>query len=277
MNAPTDIAGIFTPGCWPDLPAETYHAVEALSASGAKKLLQSPAHYKLMRDTVNAPTEAMEFGTAVHCGVLEADTFAGRVVCGQKFDRRTKEGKAGHAAFAAEHAGKLILDPDAHARSLRCIQAVRKHPAASRLLDGAQTELSLLWIDGRYKVPCKARFDAWNRGIVVDLKTTQDASPEAFARSIASFMYHMQAAVYIDAAEHVLDESPSAFVFVAVEAEPPHAVACYALPSEAVLAGKRLQAIALERYAAALASGAWAGYPETIDMIQLPRYALKFN
>lgn len=267
----------FAAGVFPDMPAAAYHAIEALSASGGKKLRQSPMHYRLMRDTPNEPTPAMEFGTAVHAGVLEPESFAELVTLAPSVNRRTKDGKAEWQAFAALNVGRIIMAPEDYVRAQACIRAVHAHPAAAKLLDGGERELSLFWEDARYKVPCKCRFDAINHGGGIDLKTTQDASPEGFARSIAAFQYHAQAAHYISGAEHALNESPRFFAFIAVESEPPHAVACYVLPAPAILAGQHLAAIALERYAEALASGKWKGYSDTIDSIQLPGWALKFN
>lgn len=282
MNAPelalaaTSGRPPFEPGVFTAMPSEHYHAVEALSASGGRKLRKSPLHYKLMRDTVSEPTAAMQFGTVVHACVLEPDALSCYAVA-PKVDKRTTAGKADWAAFQAAHAGKIILSPDDDKRARACVAAVRAHPAAMKLLDGAHTEMSLFWNDARYKAPCKCRFDAINRGGGIDLKTTQDASPDEFGKSIANFEYHAQAAHYISGAEHALNESPRFFAFVAVESEPPHAVACYYLPANAILAGQRLVAIALERYAEALASGKWRGYSQTIDAIQLPRWALRFD
>lgn len=266
----------FVTGVFDDMPAADYHAVEALSSSGVRKLLQSPMHYRLFRDNPNPPTPQMQFGTAVHCGVLEPDTFADRVARAPRVDKRTYAGKAEWSAFQADNAGRLILSADDFGRALCCIDAVRAHPAARKLLDGAEVEKSLFWIDGGYRVPCKARFDAWQGGIVVDLKTTTDASPDEFGRTIANFHYHAQAAMYCSGAEHVLDRSPDAFVFVVVESEPPHAVACYQLPNAAILAGMHLVNRAQARYAEVLASGKWSGYAETIEVIELPRYAMRF-
>lgn len=144
------------------------------------------------------------------------------------------------------------------------------------MLDGAEVEKSLFWMDGQYNVPCKARYDAWQSGIIIDLKTTTDASRDEFARTIANYTYHAQAAMYCSGAEHALDRSPDAFVFIAVESEPPHAVACYQLPNAAILAGMHLVSRAQARYAEVLASGKWTGYPETIEVIELPRYAMRF-
>ena len=273
----TALAPEFIPGFFPDLPAEQYHRIEAMSASGSKKMLRSPMHYRLMRTEPSEPTEAMEFGTAVHTGVLEPDLFAGSVVEAPAINRRTKDGKAEYAAFQAANAGRIVLSPDEMARARRCVNAIREHPAASKLLAGPEVEQSLFWIDARFKVPCKARTDARNHGGMIDVKTAIDASPEGFARAAANLLYHVQGAHYVSAAEHVLNESPQFFAFVVVESEPPHAVACYTLPGNAILAGAHLLNRALERYADALAAGRWPGYADTINALSLPKWALRFD
>lgn len=267
----------FLPGVFDGMPAAIYHAIEAMSASGAKKMIQAPALFKLMRETGSTPTDAMQLGTAIHDGTLEPDTFSARVVAAPKFDRRSKAGREDAEAFDREHAGKVILAPDDYARALGAIAAVRRHPSAAKLLDGAQVETSAFWYDGRYKVPCKARFDARNHGLLIDLKSARDASPDGFARQAASLLYHVQAAHYCSASEHVFDESPQAFVFIVVETEPPFLVGCYAVPGNAILAGAHLMNIALSRYAEALATGIYPGYPETIEILNLPKWALRFE
>ena len=276
MSAPVPAAlrPPFVPGVFDDMPAAVYHAIEAMSSGGVKKMLRSPAHYRLMRDTPNEPTAAMQFGTAVHEGVLEPDTFANRILRAPDFDRRTKDGKAGAEAFAAAAGTRIVLAPADHDRARRCVDAVLAHPGARALLSGAQVERSVFWYDAKYRVPCKARFDIFNRGIA-DLKTTGDASKEAFARTIASFLYHAQAAHYYSGAEHALDASPDFFAFIAVESDLPHGVAVYRLGAPSLLAGRDEVDEALARYRTALESGLWPAYPPTIDQINVPRWALK--
>lgn len=268
--APELLTGVFH-----GLDASAYHRVEAMSASGAKKMLRSPQHYKLMRDTPSEPTPQMQFGTVVHAGVLEPDTFDSVVAIAPLLDKRTKDGKERWQAFSAANAGKIILSPDDWSRAEHCINAVRESKAASALLTGAVVEVSVFWRDGEYGVPCKARYDATNHGGLIDLKTTQDASPEAFARSCAAFSYHAQGAHYWSGYEHQFDRSPEFFALIAVETEPPYAVACYALPAVALQAGRRLMDEALARYRDALAAGKWPGYPEKILPLELPRWALR--
>jgi exodeoxyribonuclease VIII len=289
-----DVADPFTfePGHYPDMAAEDYHAAESISASGAKKILKSPAHYRFMRTKPNEPTPQMQFGTVCHDGVLEPATLLDRVVCvpedapnkptaaqlrALKPAPSTLEAIAFWSAFRERSVGKIILAADEFARAKRCIDAVLSHPGARYLLEGAAVEHSLFWRDKLFDVPCKARLDARQHGGVTDLKTCADASPEGFARAIAQYDYHLQGAAYFSGCEHVLDATPEFFAFVCVETEEPHAVACYQLGRASIQAGARLWDEALSRYKAALELGRWNGYPETIDVIEAPRWKLKFD
>jgi len=265
----------FVPGVFPGMPAADYFAIEALSQSGCKSILRSPAHFRLERDSPSAPTPAMQFGTAVHDGVLEPDQFDLRVVAAPQVNKRTNAGKDELAEFYREHGGKIVLSPYDFDRARRCVDAVRAHPSARYLLTGAIVETPIFWIDREHDVPCKARIDARNHGGLIDLKTTSDASAEDFAKSIANFGYHTQAAFYFSGCEHALDATPEFFVDIAVESEAPYAVACYALPSEAIQTGAAHANEALRRYAAARKSGTWCAYPDTIQGITLPRWATR--
>ena len=60
---------------------------------------------------------------------------------------------------------------------------------------------------------------------------------------------------------------------VAIEKQPPHAIGLYRV-SEAMLAnGDKKRALAIDRFCAAQASGAWPAYPAQIQTLQLPAWA----
>jgi exodeoxyribonuclease VIII len=267
----------FVVGVFDGMPFDQYRAIEAMSQSGAQKINRSPLHFRIARDAPSAPSDAMLFGTAVHDGVLEPEHFAARVCMAPDVNRRTNAGREAWADFLAANAGRIVLAREDFDCARRCIDAVLDHPAASRLLEGARREVSLFWIDGKYRVPCKARLDILNHGGIGDVKTTRDASPEEFAKSIANYGYDIQAANYFSGHEHLLNATPDFFVFVTVESEAPHAVACYELGSASILAGARKMDAALERYARALKLGRWEGYPATIERIDTPPWARRFS
>lgn len=266
----------FVPGVHHDLDETVYRKVEAISYSGAKKLLRSGKHYLHQRTHPSAPTSSMSLGTAVGYGVLQPHLWDSEVVKSQKFDRRTKEGKAGAEAFERECAGKLILDPDEYDAALQMIESVRSHPGASALLSGGRAEVSMMWVDAKYGVPCKGRVDYMREGFV-DLKTTKDASPKEFARQASGLMYHVQAAAYYSGALHTMDRHPEFWAWICVENEAPFATACYIAEPNAILAGDRLWDQALVSYKRGIETGVWSGYPDTIEPLKFPKYALTFQ
>ena len=267
----------FVPGVFDDMPGETYFATEAMSQSGAKKMLQSPQHYRLERDTAGEPTQGMQQGTAVHLAVLEPDEFTRRVLELPEVNKRTNAGKDELASFKAAHPGALFLSAADYANALACRDAIHAHRGAAYLIHGGQFESSMFWNDAQFGVPCKARMDVLNHGGIIDLKKTQNASPEDFAKSMANYAYHVQAAHYISGHEHLLNESPRFFAIVAVEWEPPHAVACYVIGQASVMAGRHLMDKALARYRDALQSGTWPGYSDQITTLDVPAWARRFH
>lgn len=158
--------------------------------------------------------------------------------------------------------------------------AVHSHPAASALLTSARgvAERSVYWREGR--ILCRCRPDWWrDDGVLVDLKTTADASPEAFARSVAKYRYHVQAAYYLDGCRKAIKQAgingvkpPKAFVFIAVEKTPPYNVGVYRLNSEAEELGREEYKRDLVSYARCHQSKAWPGYSENIESLSLPRW-----
>lgn len=270
-------APMFTPGIRYDLPFPEYLAIEALSSSGARTILRSPAHYVEARTNPDPATPDLMFGSAVHVGVLEPLRFATDVLVMPSFNRRTNAGKEDAAAWEAANAGRLAFDAETFERIHRCIGAIRNHDGAMTILSRATCEVTMQWVDPATGVPCKARIDARRPDAVLgDLKTTQDASPAAFARSIGKFGYHVQAAHYGAGHELTFGEPARCWVWIAAEKKPPYGVATYACPDDALIAGAERRRRALERYAKCMADqDEWLRvYPTTIQPIAIPRWAL---
>ena len=257
----------------PGLTNEAYHALPALSPSQIKVLGRSPLHYF---DQFRAedrerpePTAAMQLGTALHTAVLEPELWDATVaVPPHAFDRRTKAGKELAAEFERAAEGKIVLSPDDADRVRRMADAVHKHPAAKFLLDlPGRREASYTWKDPATGLECKTRPD-WHsedRRLVVDVKTTKDASREEFAKSIANFDYHVQAAWNQGALE------AEQFLSLCIESERPYAVAVYPASGALIAAGQRRIEAAMTLLAECQASGVWPGYGDLLqEPIDLP-------
>ena len=134
----------------------------------------------------------------------------------------------------------------------------------------------MTWRDDASGLRCKGRIDCLatiaGRAAIVDIKTTTDARPDAFARSIATYGYHFQAAHYL-AGMRANGVDVVGFVVIAVESRAPHGVAVYELDAEALEVGEERRRALLSTLAECRASGRWPGY--RTQTISLPRWAAR--
>lgn len=251
-----------------------YLAIGAINWSSLKLYAKSPAHYRENADNPREQTVAMVLGSAVHCLCLEPMLFEQQYAVAPEVDRRTKAGKEQWASFEAEHRSKNILTAE---------QSALAHGIAASVLDGKtgnllglcdEREITLTWEDPITGLQCKARLDAVDmvNGLAVDIKTTEDASPQSFSRTVYNYLYHGQAAFYLEGLRQN-GFMISRFIFLVVEKKPPFAKALYLCSDELLASGRILFQGCLNKHAECLAANEWPGYPETIHTLDLPAWA----
>jgi hypothetical protein len=276
------------PGLWADVPEAHYHRLPGLSSSRMKELMRSPAHLQAVLGTPHAPTDAQRFGTAAHLAVLQPELFTERVPKPRDIHRRTKAGKAEWAELCDEYGEANIFKPDDYAHLNAIRDAVHAHPVAGELLSSGVGELTAVWPfevavqldDGPMAevqmvgFQGKAKVD-WiipEVGVLIDLKTSRDAGADPFGRDFYTLGYFRQLAYY-RAALGTLGLNVEQMLVVAVEKEPPYAVAVYEPEPMAIKAGLRQAEAAIELYAECLALGSWPGYPVQPQPLDLPHWA----
>jgi exodeoxyribonuclease VIII len=257
-----------------------YHRHAAVSKSHLDQVARSPLHYWARyvdpKRVQPEPTAAMLLGTAVHTHILELNEWDQRYIAAPDgIDRRTKAGKEAWAAFEAKAAGRTVISRDDAELVIAMGRAVHGHPAAAMLLalPGA-AETTWMWHDQPTDLQCKCRPD-WlttDGSLIVDLKTTEDASPAGFRKSIANWRYHVQASWYLDGIEQATGRRPEQFIFICVEKKAPHAVAVYAADAEMIAAGAKQARLDLDTLAVCKAADAWPGYSDQIETISLPAW-----
>jgi hypothetical protein len=249
---------------------QEYRAADALNYSSLKHILRSPAHYKYMRDNPIEPTKAMQFGTLVHMRILEPEKYEELVVA-ETIDRRTKLGK--ERAEEIEAKGFYLISPEESAKIENIHKAVMSNPDAARFVTNGEREQAFFWTDIETGLKCKARPDFVHQGkFIVDIKTSKDASPQAFARTAASLMYHFQAAFYLDGVSTATTQNYTDFVFIVVEPEPPFGVALYSLDLMAIDAGRVMYRRALNRIKDCEVDGLFPAYPAGLQTLSLPNW-----
>jgi hypothetical protein len=257
-----------------------YHAHSAISKSHLDQIARSPLHYWARyldpKRVVPEPTPAMRLGSALHTHVLELHRWdEDYAVAPDGIDRRTKIGKESWAAFEADAKGKTVLSREDADHVMHMGRSILSHPAAAMLLNlPGEAETTHMWTDAGTGLGCKCRPD-WltkDNSIVVDLKTTEDASPAGFRKSIGQWRYGVQAAWYMAGLEAATGTRPSQFIFIAVEKKAPYAVAVYAADEEMIQLGMETAMRDLQRIAECRAANQWPGYSDQIEMISLPNW-----
>jgi len=248
-----------------------YHADPAVSASHLHAVAASPYHYWSRFINPDRPpsvqTAAMKLGSLTHCAVLEPDQLASRY--GIAPDRRTNAGKA--AVAAMEAAGIEAVTAPEMEQAMAMAASVRSHQAAAALLRDGKAEQSFWFDDIATGLRCKCRPDWYTGSTIVDLKTTVDASPKGFAKSVAQWRYHVQQSHYL------AGTFAERFVFIAVEKCYPYAVGVYELDADAVQFGDYERRNNLQTIADCRAISEWPGYGNTIQPLSLPKWALNAN
>lgn len=173
-----------------------YLALPGISASFLKACAQSGHDgYKWLKEPREA-TKAMDFGTAVHTMLLEPHLFSSQFAITEKLDRRTKAGKEAYEAFSEANKGKILLDEEDAVKLQRIVANAKAFPQVAEALTDFDKEKTF-----QFKVSgmdCKARLDMIDPlgYFIVDVKTTKNASPSEFAKTMLNMNYDIQLAHY---------------------------------------------------------------------------------
>ncbi len=257
-----------------DITNDEYHASGGISRSKLMLLDKSPYHfwYETLSGLAQKKesTPAMSIGSAFHTLLLEPSKFTEEFAILPKADRRTMQGRQEYELFMKESAGKIALTDDQFVKVNNMVALVSKHEIVETLLNEAQFEQSIYWTDKETGLQFKTRPDIWSSKMVVDLKTTADASPRAIQASAIKYGYLIQAAMTYEACK-VIGKPFEMFVILACEKEVPHVPSVFMLTDDALQFGLDQ----FEKYKKILKqcldSNKWPGYP--VQELSIPKYA----
>lgn len=251
-------------GLYPGLSRAEYERIDAVNVSTLAHFERSSMHAREKMLHPDPPTAAMILGTIFHCAVLEPERFKKDYAVAPECDRRTKEGKAKWAEFEAENPHAEIVKAEDYATILKMRDSVWAHPTAKQILGGkGHNEVGLVFDNPETGLRCKGlmdrltTYDDWTW--VIDLKRTNDAAPRGFSKTVKALYYAARAAFYVDGC-NIVAPRDRRFAWIAVEPEPPYAVAIYEPDAEALAAGRSRYMRWLRNYQEATTTGVWPGY-----------------
>lgn len=279
---------------------DNYHGdTSRISKSGLDLIARSPYHYWAKYITPDRPAEAPKkhfvVGSITNDVLLQAHLLDEQyVIVPADAPRRPTSAQLNAKKpsdetvaaiewwddFNEKVGGRTVVEADDYDRACRMRDAVHAHPAARVLLKQGVAEKTLYFEEPETGAKCKCRPDFIgvmpnNEHMLIDLKTTSDASPDSFGRSALSWRYHVQAAFYSEGFYYATGNFPQIFGFVVVEKEYPFAVACYYADERTLELGHNAYMKNLQTYLDCLQSGVWPGYSEKLERLALPEYIFK--
>lgn len=258
-----------------------YRRHPAISRSELFKMSETPEKFKYFQENPQPQTPTLAFGSFLHKLVLEPETLWDEFCVLPNVDRRTKSGKQAFEAFVIENADKTIMTEYEASTAKEMAEAINKNPISRRLLQG-EHEKPLFWTDEATGEECKCRVDCLAKlddtYIVVDVKTTDNASNASFMRSAMKYGYHFQAGMYLEGVRRALGipMEKLMFVFIAVEKQAPYAVNILQADELFIQRGQDLYRQYLTQYHECKVSGNWYGYTgpnNEINSLTLPGWA----
>lgn len=205
------------PGIYDNLPIEDYHAdPRVISSTGLKQAKKSSRDFIYWLSEPNTRKSHFDFGNAFELMLI--DKITGSMESQDKvvvFDesKRPKpdqnfnqlDNKKWKSDFLTENQGKYIINRSGD-ESMDTINAmidsVMARDLTRNLLQGVHYQKSFFWIDEDTGALCKTRPDVSmvNKRVIVNIKTTSDASPDAFSRDVRKFDYPLQACMEMEGA-----------------------------------------------------------------------------
>lgn len=143
------------------------------------------------------------------------------------------------------------------------LESCWKDAVIQGLIKNTDYQNSLFWVDKKTGLRLKSRPDVGNKTkkVLVDIKTTTDASPAGFTKDICKYGYDLQALMQIrGAVETGLFDEVNNFYWLAVEKCPPYNAQLYCFPKHEWEFTDLVLDYTLNNIKSAKESNKWVGY-----------------
>ena len=218
-----------------NLPFEEYRQQSGLNQSTLKQWFSAT-----QKTTAYKNYQALQFGSAGHCLLLEPEMFPELYVrAPEGLNQRGKTGKKRWAEYEEQHPGKILLRTGEWERLENIRKVFEIHPQIKKLWKNGSAEVSLFWQDSEFALDCKARLDWFDAdsAIIVDLKFTNNIAKAGVQKPIQDF-YAVQASWYVRAVTQLTTKVPD-FFFIFIEKYAPHLIRVCSVSAEDLKHGQQ--------------------------------------
>lgn len=220
-----------------------------LSYSSLKEFAKSPRHYLDYLNRKKETTPAMLFGSMVHCLLLEPEKFHNDFAVMGSVDRRTKDGKEAYAKFVEEAVGKDVVMENDYNDAKALADNVLSNPKLKQYIDNCHQREHEFRV-GMWGLPIRGFFDGVADDYILEIKTTQDATPDTLIKDFYNRQYHLQAGIY-----NLVSSKPIKYLII--ETKAPYDSYIANASTEYIEKGQKLLSSVLDKFDKCMNENAW--------------------
>lgn len=300
-------------GLYENVPFEEYLQWDAVDQSLLKNGVVTMAHLKEAINNPKKQTKRMDVGSAIHDSILTPKDFEANYalfpepdnfdVVATEFNdyldknmpdkdyewcmtnfRKTKAWKEALKDFTRQFPDKTLLG----AEDMEMVNAIQKNfqKRYGQFIEAQEEkhpEVSFVWTDKGTGLRCKGRADMLlkvknkvgaSEYLLIEIKTTEDASFVGFSRVSNTFGYPFQVAFYNIGLEIILNEVVEHLTIV-VETKPPYLFHTFKYDEDDLFRCKDMIDTLLAKLAKGMKTGKFEGYNDSLDFpdsISLPPF-----
>lgn len=269
-------------GIYTELSSEDYHAdKESISRSALMDFKVSGYNYWSKHLNPDRPkkdaTPQMFLGSAFHTLILEPHLFVDQYAIKPPRVLLKDVGREVYDDFKRkelelESTNKIVISQEDYLNLLAMERKLKSNLTALQLIHDARIENSFFWTDKDSGLLLKCRPDILHSNMIVDLKTSSDASPEGFQREMVKYGYHIQGAIIQDGIEKLEGRRLATVINICIETKYPYHIGIYIIDDLALDAGQETYKHLCKKLRLALKTNLFTDYG--IRTISLPKWAL---
>jgi hypothetical protein len=253
--------------CVEGLADAEYRSFPALSQTPLKWMAKSPYKFFYHWGQPVAPTDTMNWGSAVDCLLFERDEFDDRFTCYGKRRAGTE-----WECFRDEHQDKVILPEKSYLTAMEAAKAFAFNEDVAPLIESGQPQVSVFAAEG--DIQCKGRIDWVATGdekALVELKTTRCGESRPFSYDFYRLGYDIQLGLYRRWLNRVTNDHWPVRL-ITVESEAPYEVRVRPMADAVLEDGQERGLLLIRRVRECLEAGEWPAATEDEDPWFVPAH-----
>ena len=179
-----------------------------------------------------------DFGNAFELALLDRNSFE-QCVSIYNPDQRPDKNKSITSTFNQDwkkeifNSGKYVINScgnESFSVITEMLASCYQDAVIQKLIQNIEYQYSMFWTDKETGLKLKTRPDVCKsrKNVIVDVKTTNDGSPEKFSKDLANYDYPFQAVMQIDGVlQSGFMKQVDAYYWLVVEKQPPYSATLY--------------------------------------------------